>query len=181
MIETLSEINSVIRDAKENQWKAIEYIYNTIGFWFFTILDMMTYIEMMIFEKNTIKQVTVMHSIYKNIEESINNLLDLTDKKFNDCLVEIEISKEMLNELEIIRSDFIEFILKHKKDIGNSKININDCGLKDFVKYYSKYFNHNYYIAVQIVIQLDDKIIIIGKYLQRIMEYTSNYIREKYL
>ena len=180
MIEILSEISSVLFNENENQWIEIDYIYNTIGFWFFTILDMMTYIEMMIFERNKVKQVPIMHSIYKNLEESLNNILDRTDKKFNDYLVEIDISKEMINELEKYKNDLIEFIEKHKDDIGNSKININDSKLRDFSKYFSKYFNHNYLIAVEVLLQLNGKLIIIGSYMQRLMEYTSNYIKEKY-
>lgn len=180
MIELLSEISSILFNENDNQWIEIEYIYNTIGFWFFTILDMMTYIEMMIFERNKIKQVPIMHSIYKNLEESINNMLDHTDKKFNDYLVEIDISKEMLNELEIYKNDLIEFIEKHKDDIRNSKININDSESREFRKYFSKYFNHNYLIAVEVIMQLNDKLIIIGGFMQRLMEYTSNYINEKY-
>ena len=107
-------------------------------------------------------------------------MLDHTDKKFNDYLVEIDISKEMLNELEIYKNDLIEFIEKHKDDIRNSKININDSESREFRKYFSKYFNHNYLIAVEVIMQLNDKLIIIGGFMQRLMEYTSNYINEKY-
>jgi len=180
MLETLSEIDSVIRDAKDNKWSEIENIWNTIGFCFFIVLEMMTHVEMMIFERNKIKRIIFLRSAYTNLDLSIKDLLDLIGKKFEDCLITVGLSEKTINELDVIRNDLLEFYKKYKNEIELIIKIVSIHGAKEFNIFFSYYSSIDYSITVQVMLLFDDIVNKIGAYMKKIMMYSLEYIKKNY-